>query len=121
MRGASGHIACYIFEEKRVNHAICPPFKILHIKPFIIATQFFMTFFLLLLLILVSKTFKHLMETSSTEKIFPFLFVPFSLSSTLQNNAVTATDRDFSKLPLQPVPINSDLNRIPNTYSSYRP
>lgn len=43
MRGASGHIACYIFEEKRVNHAICPPFKILSIRPFIIATQLFMS------------------------------------------------------------------------------
>lgn len=61
------------------------------------------------------------METSSTEKIFPFPLAPFSCSNTLQNNAVTDTDTDFSKLPLQPVPINSDLNRIPNTYSSYRP
>lgn len=36
------------------------------------------------------------METFSTEKKFPFPFVHFSLSSTLQNNAITAKDTDFS-------------------------
>lgn len=43
------------------------------------------------------------METLSTEKIFPFPFVPFSSSTTLQNNAISNTDTDFFSKHLSPV------------------
>lgn len=58
-----------------------------------------------------------------SERIFPFPFVSFSSTSILQNNAVTDRDRFFQAAPPahMPVPINSHLNRIPDTYSSYRP
>lgn len=58
-----------------------------------------------------------------TEGIFPFSFVLFSSAHILQNNAVTDRDRFFQAAPLahMPVPINNHLDRIPDTYSSYRP